>query len=332
MLTYALRRLLVLIPILFGVLAITFCLMQALPGSPVDQMLGQASTEADRQRLIKAHGLDRPLWEQFGGYVGRLARGDLGKSLSGKDEISLQIASRLPNTVRLATASMVLASLLGIGMGVVCAVWRGQWPDHLCRIMSVFGLSTPVFWFGLLAILFFARTLRWLPPSGDGGGVWILGVLPGWLPGVGIDWRGPLHILLPALTLGVRPAAFIARVTRSQMLETLAADHVRTARAKGLPAWRVVIRHALTNAMIPVVTLIGVDLGSLMAGSVITETIFAYRGLGIYALDGIRNREYSVVMATVLLSSVVFVLVNLAVDLLCAWLDPRVRQSVEEGA
>ncbi|MBI4861241.1 MAG: ABC transporter permease [Candidatus Riflebacteria bacterium] len=328
MIIYSIRRVAGLVPILLGVLLVTFLLMQAIPGNPIDRLVGQAATADERARLRHNLGLDRPLAVQFGIYLSNLARGDLGQSFASREDVGREMLSRLPNTVRLGVYAMVIASLLGVLGGVVSAVWAGGAPDHLVRVLSVFGLSTPIFWFGLLLMLLFARCLEWLPPSGDGQSTFSLILLPGlgfkngWPH---LDFSGFAYLVLPALTLGVRPAAFISRVMRSQMLEVLSSDFIRTARAKGLSEWAVVFRHALANAMIPVVTLIGVDLGSLLAGSVITETVFSYRGLGMYTLEGIKNREYPIVLGTVLLTSVMFVLANLAVDLACAWLDPRLR-------
>ena len=328
MFIYVVRRVGMLIPILFGVLALTFFLMQAIPGSPVDRMVGQAATDEERMRLTQSLGLDKPLYVQFGKYVNNLAHADLGRSFGDKQEIGPEMISRLPNTIRLATFAMVIAGGLGILAGVISAVWVRRWPDQLVRVLSIFGLSTPVFWFGLMLVLVFARWLQWLPPSGDGGGTFTLLFFPGYKPSLGfpyLDFRGYLYLLLPALTLGLRPAAFIGRIMRSQMLEVLSMDFIRTARAKGLSEWPIVVRHAMSNAMIPVVTMIGVDIGALLAGSVITETVFSYRGLGSYTLEGIKNREYTIVMGTVLLTSILFVVANLLVDVVCGWLDPRLR-------
>ena len=328
MLVYIARRLLMLIPILFGVLLFTFVLMQGIPGSPVDRMVGQASTAEERARLEHNLGLDQPLPVQFGIYVNNLAHANLGRSYGTHEDIGQEMLSRLPNTVRLATFAMLIASFIGIASGVAAAVWVRRWPDHLVRVLSIFGLSTPIFWFGLMLVLVFARWLQWLPASGDGGARFTLLFLPGWRPERGFPWlefRGYVYLLLPAITLGLRPAAFIGRIMRSQMLEVLGHDYIRTARAKGLSEWVVVVRHALSNALIPVVTMIGVDVGALLAGSVITETVFSYRGLGTYTLEGIKNREYTIVMGAVLLTSILFVVANLLVDLVCGWLDPRLR-------
>lgn len=326
MIVYVVRRLLMLVPILFGVLLMTFVLMQAIPGNPVDRMVGQAATEEEKARLIKNLGLDRPKHEQFGRYLYNLAKADLGKSYATRQEIGPELLSRVPNTARLAIFSVFIASALGMAMGVISAVWMRQWPDTLVRVVSIFGLSTPVFWFAVMLVLIFARWLQWLPASGDGGGTFTLLLLPGIKSTFPfLDFRGYLYLILPALTLGLRPAAFISRIMRSQMLEVLSMDYVRTARAKGLSEWPVVIRHAASNALIPVVTMIGVDIGALLAGAVITETVFSYRGLGSFTLEGIKNREYTIVMGTVLLTSVLFVVANLAVDLVVGWLDPRLR-------
>ncbi|MBI2942581.1 MAG: ABC transporter permease [Candidatus Wallbacteria bacterium] len=306
MLIYVVRRLLLAVPLLLGILFLTFFLMQLVPGSPVERLLGErGGTPEERARLMREYNFDRPWWEQFGLYVARLARGDLGTSVN-QVPIAAEIADRFPNTCILALTSVALATALGLLTGVLSAVKPGSWTDHACRFVAVFGLSTPVFWFGLMLMLFFALKLRWLPSSSD-------------TPSLAVN------LILPSITLGLRPAAFIQRVTRSTLMDILRTDFIRTARAKGLSEWTVVLGHALRNALLPIVTLIGLDLGSLLSGSLITETIFNFRGIGLYALKGIQDRDPNVVMATVLLSSFLFLLANLIVDVLYAVLDPRVR-------
>ena len=307
MLVFIARRLLVTIPLMLGILFVTFFLMQMVPGNPVDRMLGErGGTPEERARLTHELGLDRPWYERFGAYILDLAHGDPGRTLLSREKIADEIADRFPNTCILAITSLLLATALGLSTGVLSAVWPGSWVDHACRLISIFGLSTPVFWFGLMLMLFFALHLRWLPSSSD------------------TPWLA-LNLILPSITLGLRPAAFIQRVTRSELLDILRTDYIRTARAKGLPESTVILRHALRNAMVPIVTLIGLDLGSLLSGSVITERIFNFRGIGLYALEGIQNRDYSIVMATVLLTSALFLIANLVVDVLYAFLDPRIR-------
>ncbi len=307
MLVYISRRLLLTLPLMFGVLFITFFLMQMVPGNPVERMLGErGGTPEERARLMHELGLDRPWYVRFGAYVSDLARGDPGRTLLSRERIADEIADRFPNTCLLALTAVIVAVALGLSTGLLSALWPGSWVDHLCRLVAIFGLSTPVFWFGLMLMLFFALKLQWLPASSD-------------TPSMAVN------LILPSITLGLRPAAFIQRVTRSSLLDIMRTDYIRTARAKGLPERVVILRHALRNAMVPIITLIGLDLGSLLSGSVITERIFSYRGIGLYALEGIQNREYSVVMASVLLTSFLFLMVNLVVDVLYAFLDPRIR-------
>ncbi|MBI4870142.1 MAG: ABC transporter permease [Candidatus Riflebacteria bacterium] len=307
MVLFITRRLLVTIPLMLGILFVTFFLMQMVPGNPVDRMLGErGGTPEERARLIRELGLDRPWYVRFGDYVLDLARGDPGRTLLSREKIADEIADRFPNTCILAITSLALATVLGLAAGILSAVYPGRLIDHGCRLISIFGLSTPVFWFGLMLMLFFALHLRWLPSSSD------------------TPWLA-LNLVLPSITLGLRPAAFIQRVTRSELMDILRSDYIRTARAKGLPERVVILRHALRNAMVPIVTLIGLDLGSLLSVSVITERIFNFRGIGLYALEGIQNRDYAVVMATVLLTSFLFLIANLVVDVLYALLDPRIR-------
>lgn len=299
------RRILLLVPILLGILFLTFFFLQVIPGSPAERLLGERGATADELARLRARlGLDDPLLVQFGRYLRNLSSGEFGRIYGSNEDVGAELLRRLPNTLRLAFAAMLVASIVGIGSGVLAALYRGTWIDGASRVLAVFGMSTPIFWFGILLILVVAYHLAWLPAGGDG------------------TWA---HLLLPALTLGLRPAAFIQRLTRSSLLEVLNKDFILTARAKGLPERLVLIRHALRNALVPVVTVIGMDLGSFLSGSVITETIFQYPGLGQYILFGIRNRQYEVVLATVLVTATVFVLANLVVDLTYAFLDPRIR-------
>ena len=308
---YLLKRLLVAVPTVVAVLVITFLLMHAAPGDPVSTLLGdQAVTPAERARLEHEAGLDRPLVVQFVGYLGRFARGDLGHIFGTRRRIADELWVRLPNTLTLALAAVVLASLLGVGTGIVSAYWRNSLLDATFRLLAFFCISAPVFWFGLMLIVVFALKL-------------------GWFPAAGSDTWG--HLVLPALALGLRPAAFIARVTRSTMLDCLGENYILTARAKGLPERTVVLKHALRNVALPVVTVIGGDLGNLLGGTVITETVFGFVGLGAFAVEALLNRWYSAIMAVAMLWAVIFVAVNLVVDLLYVLLDPRIRLAGEEA-
>lgn len=303
---YILKRILLFIPTLLGITLITFILMQSLPGDPA---LGMAGERANPETiaLIRAElGQDRPLPVQYFGYLKLLAGGELGRSYYTNRKVADDLLQKFPNTLKLALAAMFCASILGVSLGVFAASKRGTNWDRFITLLSVGGISIPVFWLGLALMLLFAFYLRWLPPSGMGNG-------------------NPLYLILPAATLGTFSLSYIVRVTRSSMLETLSQPYVAAARAKGLSEPKVVLKHAFKNSLIPVVTLIGLDLGSYLSGAVLTETIFGWDGLGRYALDGILKRDYPVIMGVVLFGAMIFVTMNLLVDISYHFLDPRVR-------
>ncbi len=308
---YIVKRIFLFIPTLLGITLITFILMQSLPGDPVQNMVGQRATPETIARIRTELGVDKSRPVQYFLYLKRLARGELGRSIFTNRKISDDLLQKFPNTLKLAIAAMLFASIVGIGMGVFSAVKRGTVWDRLVTLISVGGISIPVFWLGLALMLIFAFYLRWLPPSGMGNGSLI-------------------YIILPAATLGTFSLSYITRVTRSSMLESLSQPYVAAARAKGLSESAVVLKHALKNSLIPVVTLIGLDLGSYLNGAVLTETIFGWDGLGRYALDGIIKRDYPVIMGVVLFGALVFVTMNLLVDISYHFLDPRVKVK-EEG-
>jgi peptide/nickel transport system permease protein len=303
---YILKRILLFIPTLLGITLITFVLMQYMPGDPVIAMVGERASPETIERIRTELGLDKSLTYQYFMYLKRLGTGQLGQSLHTKRKIADDLLQKFPNTARLALAAMLFASIGGISLGVFAAARRGTYWDRLVTLLSVGGISIPVFWLGLALMLVFAFYLRWLPPSGMGNG-------------------SLLYLILPAATLGTFSLAYIARVTRSTMLETLSQPYVAAARAKGVPESTVVFKHALKNALIPVVTLIGLDLGSYLNGAVLTETIFGWDGLGRYALDGILKRDYPAIMGVVLFGAIIFVVMNLLVDISYHFLDPRVR-------
>lgn len=303
---YVGKRVLLFIPTLFGITIITFILMQALPGDPVQGMAGERASQETIERIRKELGHNRPLPLQYFGYLKLLAKGEMGRSYYTNRKVGEDLVQKFPNTIRLALAAMVFASAIGIGMGVWAAVKRGTFWDRVVTILSVGGISIPVFWLGLALMLVFSLYLRWLPPSGMGHG----------------DFA---HLALPAMTLAAFSLSYIARVTRSSMIESLSQPYIAAARAKGLREHVVVLRHALKNSLIPIVTIIGLDLGSYLNGAVLTETIFGWDGLGRYALDGIMKRDYPVIMGVVLFGAVVFVTVNLVVDIVYHFLDPRLR-------
>ena len=301
--TFVARRLLLALPTLFGVLVVVFLLIYVAPGDPVQEMVGERADAATIARLRAELRLDDPLPVQFAHYVGGILQGDLGRSYITNRPVLDDLLDRFPNTLKLAGAAMLLAATLGITIGVVTARRAGGWLDRLALGGTYLGISFPVYWVGLILILVFAVELRWLPPSGYGG----------------IE-----YLILPALALGSRSIAFLARVTRSAMLDVLNSDLVRTARAKGLGERAVVVRHALRNALIPIVTVLGLDFGYYLTGSILTETIFSWPGLGRYVVNAITRRDLPAIQGAVLFLSVVFVFVNLLTDLAYAKADPRV--------
>ena len=303
MTTFIVRRLLLAIPTLFGVLVVAFLLLYVAPGDPVMSMVGERADEETIARLRRELRLDQPVYVQFGHYVGGVVRGDLGRSYITNRPIQQDIRERFPKTLQLAGAAMLLAAFVGITLGILSA-WRpGGIIDRIGLATAYLGVSFPVFWVGLLLILLFAVTLQWLPPSGAGG------------------WK---YLILPAVALGMRSIAFLARMTRSAMLDALSSDFVRTARAKGLGERGVIARHALRNASIPIITVLGLDFGSYLTGSILTETIFSWPGLGRYVVNAIARRDLPAIQGSVLFLSTVFVLVNLIPDLAYAKADPRV--------
>jgi ABC-type dipeptide/oligopeptide/nickel transport system permease component len=304
--SFIVRRLLLAIPTLFGVLVVTFLLLRVAPGDPVEAMVGERADAETIARLRKELHLDEPLISQFGHYTAGVLRGDFGNSYITQRPIIRDIRERFPKTLLLAGSAMLLATILGITLGVLSAQNPGGWFDRLGLGVAYLGISFPVYWVGLILILIFAVILRWLPPSGYGG---------------------VKYLILPAFALGSRSIAFLGRMTRSAMLEVLGGDFVRTARAKGLRERVVVVRHALRNALIPVITVLGLDFGYYLTGSILTETIFSWPGLGRYVVNAITRRDLPAIQGSVLFLSVVFVLVNLLTDLAYAKADPRVAYS-----
>lgn len=290
--------------VVFGVCTLVFLLIHLVPGDPVEAMLGESARPADRTALREALGLDRPLGEQYLAYLGRLVRLDLGQSFQFQRPVVDLLAERMPPTLELAGAALVLALVLAVPLGVLAARNRGGVLDSGAMGFSLLGISIPNFWLGPLLILVFSLWLGWTPVSGRDGFA---------------------SLILPAITLGTGLAAILARMVRSSVLEVLEEDYVRTARAKGLSEAAVMWRHALRNAWLPVLTLVGLQLGGLLGGAVITETVFAWPGVGSLLVEAIQNRDYPVVQASVLLVSLAYVLVNTLTDLVYAWVDPRIR-------
>jgi ABC-type dipeptide/oligopeptide/nickel transport system permease component len=297
------RRLLLLVPTLFGVLVAAFLLLNVAPGDPVQGMVGERADSATIARLRAELHLDDPLPVQFWHYLAGVLQGDLGRSYITGRPIAQDLVERFPKTAQLALAAMSFAAVAGIALGVLAAIRPGGAVDRLASLAAYLGVSFPVYWVGLLLILLFAVALRWLPPSGSGG---------------------LAALVLPAVTLGMRSVAVLARMTRGAMREALASDYIRTARAKGLPETAVVLRHGLRTALIPVITVLALDTGNYLTGSLLTESIFAWPGLGRYVLTAIEKRDLPAVQGSILFMSVIFVLVNLVADLLYAKADPRI--------
>jgi ABC-type dipeptide/oligopeptide/nickel transport system permease component len=299
-----LKRLLGVAPVVFGVLLLTFLLVHLVPGDPVEVMLGESATSADRGQLRAELGLDRPLMVQFSDYLTKLAQGDFGRSIHSKTEISQLLAERIPATAKLALAALLIAIVIGLPLGIAAALKAGRWPDGLATLLSLTLSAMPHFWLGPLLMLVFALWLGLLPVSG---------------------MENSASIVLPALTLGFGLAAILTRMTRASLLEVLHEDFVRTARAKGLPERVVILRHAMRAALLPVVTVLGLQLGGLLAGTVITETVFGWEGVGRLLVESIEKRDYPVTQACVLVIALSYVLVNLCTDLVYTHVDPRVR-------
>ncbi len=304
MLSYITRRLVLTLPVLFGVATLVFSLIHLVPGDPAQAMLGDGASPEDIAQLRTRLGLDRPLAEQYGRYLKGLVRGDLGTSLRTQQPVTTQIAERLPATAELASAAMFVAIALALPLGLIAAVWRGTWVDQSAMGLALVGISVPGFWLGPLLALIFAVELGWLPVSG----------------------RGTLaHLVLPAITLGSALAAILARMTRASVLEELREQYVVAARARGASRVRAVVVHALGNSLIPVVTILGLQLGAVLTGSIITETIFSWPGVGRLLIQSINFRDYPMVQGCILLIAVTYVTMNLLTDLVYGWLDPRIR-------
>ncbi len=302
--SYVAKRLALALPVLLGVSVVVFAAIRLIPGDPAQIMAGQAATQQVVAEIRRSLGLDRPLPVQYLYFLRNAVRGDLGRSLFNGAPVVEELAQRFPRTVRLAVASILVASVIGIPAGILAATRRQSWVDTLVMAVALVGVSMPVFWLGLNLILVFSVRL-------------------GWLPAFGYEtWR---HLVLPAVTLGAASSAILARMTRSAMLEVLGQDYVRTARAKGLAERVVVNRHALRNALIPVVTVLGLQLGTLLSGAVLTETVFAWPGIGRLLVDAVLARDYPVIQGAILLIATTFVLLNVAVDVLYGFLDPRIR-------
>jgi peptide/nickel transport system permease protein len=305
MLTWILRRILAVVPVLFGVTLAVFSMLFLVPGDPVKMMLAEFVTNPDQVAQMRAQlHLDEPILKQYGRFVTSAARGDLGTSIRSRRPVTIEIGENLASTAQLALAAMLVAIGIGIPLGLLAALSRNSWLDVASMGAALLGVSMPSFWLGLLLIFVFSLHLAWFPATGGG------------------DLH---HLVLPAVTLGMIAAAIIARLTRSSMLEVLGQDYVRTARAKGLGGFSVVVRHALKNALIPIITIFGLQFGNLLAGAVIVETVFSRPGLGRLIVGGILNKDFPLVQGVVLFVATIYVLINLLVDVAYAYADPRIR-------
>lgn len=313
MLKHIIRRLAVTVPVLIGVTFIVFAMVSFAPGDPINLMLGSETANPENIEKLRVElGMDKPWYIQYADYMARLARGDLGRSITFRRPVATQIRERLPNTIILATSSAVIALIIALPLGVIAAAKPRSVFDYVCSTLAIVGVSLPGFYLGLLLIIAFGLKLHWLPIRG------MSGFDAGFL-------EFARHIVLPAITLGASMAGILTRLTRACVLETLAQDFIRTARAKGVPERVVLYKHALRNALLPVVTTFGMQFGSLMGGAVITETIFSWPGLGMLAVNAVKQRDIPLIQGTVLVFAVSFILVTLATDLLYIFIDPRIR-------
>ncbi|MEZ5871676.1 MAG: ABC transporter permease subunit [Nitratireductor sp.] len=335
MLGYLLRKIALLVPTFIGITIISFGFIRVLPGDPVLLMAGERGLPQDRyDALLKQFGYDRPLWEQYLDFLGRLLQGDFGNSIATKKPVLTEFLTLFPATVELALCAMFMAVLIGIPAGILAASRRGSFIDQTVMGTALVGYSMPIFWWGLLMIIVFSGWLQWTPVSGRISLIYFFPQVTGFmlidslLSGQkGAFASAASHLILPSIVLGTIPLAVIARQTRSAMLEVLGEDYVRTAKAKGLSPLRVVGIHALRNAMIPVITVIGLMVGTLLAGAILTETIFSWPGIGKWMVDSISRRDYPVVQGGLLLIALVVMIVNLLVDMTYGLINPRIRHN-----
>lgn len=329
---YILRRLALTIPVLLGISLLVFFMLHSAGGDPAQLVLGARADPASLAALRTEMGLDRPLLVQYGAFLAGAVRGDLGRSYRSNTPVVNEIAARFPATIELAVAAMVIAIIVGVALGTLAAVRRHSWLDYVSSTVVLAGVSIPTFWLGIILIIIFGLWLRWLPISGRVNPrlgadpstpfLAISALVQGNLP---VARDALAHLILPAATLAAWPAAIVARMTRASLLESLGQDYARTARGKGLRERRVVAVHAARNAVLPVLTVVGLEFGGLLGGAVVTETVFSWPGLGQLTVTAIGARDYQMVQGVVLLLATVFVLLNLLVDVLYTMLDPRIR-------
>lgn len=332
LLTYTVRRVLSLIPVLFGMTLVVFAIIHAIPGDPAQVILGQRATKEAIATLTRELGLDRAWYIQYGDYIKSLLQGDLGTSLRTRGPINAEVWPYLAATIELTLVAMIVAIVIGVNAGIISAWFSNSWFDYVAMVLALVGVSIPIFWLGLMGQWAFSIELGWLPTTGRENvrdpvtAITNLYLVDTLLQGR-MDQFGEVikHLILPSLSLATIPMAIIARMTRSAMLEVMKSDYIRTARAKGLRMFWVVYKHSLKNAVIPVLTIIGLQMGLLLGGAILTETIFGWPGLGRYLYDAIGYRDYPVIQSGILIIAAIFVLINLIVDLLYAFVDPRIK-------
>jgi len=301
---FFLRRLAVVIPTVIGAVTLVFFFLHMIPGDPVEVMLGETAQQADKERLRQELGLNQPLFVQYGRFMAGIVQGDLGGSYFYRRPVVQVIAERVPATVELALAAFLVAGLIAIPLGIIAALREGTAVDNAAVLFSLVGVSLPNFWLGPLLIILFSIKLGWFPVSGK---------------------AGLASLVLPAITLGAAFAAILSRMTRASLLERLGEDYLTVARAKGLPEWKVILKHALRNALIPIITVMGLQIGALLSGAIITENVFSWPGIGTLLINAIEARDYPLVQGCILFISLSYVLVNLLTDLFSGWADPRIR-------
>jgi len=331
MLGYIIRRVLLLIPTLFGVTLLVFFMLRLTPGDPAELLLGERASEEALEQMREYLGLKKPLYVQYGMFLGRLLEGDLGETIWTRQKVWVEVKQRFPATIELSIAAMVISSFLGVIFGIISATRQYSLFDYLSMLGALIGVSMPIFWLGLVLMLIFSLHLGLLPMSGrlsigvELDPITNFLILDALLAKNWAALRDALwHLTLPAFTLSTIPMAIVARMTRSSMLEVLRQDYIKTARAKGLAEHVVIIKHGLRNALVPVVTVVGLQFGILMAGAILTETIFAWPGVGKWMYDAVMQRDYMVIQGGTLIIATVFVVVNLAVDVLYAVINPRI--------
>ncbi len=329
---YAIKRFLTIVPVLIGISLIVFSFIHLIPGDPAVAMLGERATPQSVAEVRAQLGLDRPLYTQYFLYVGKVLRGDLGVSILRGDPVLRDLVRRFPATVELALSAILIAIAVGIPMGIIAAVWRNSVFDGLSRLVALTGVSMPIFWLGLMLAWFFGVVLGWLPTGFRLGTEVTLVPVTNFYILDSLLTKNPQalasslrHLILPAVALSTIPMAVIARMTRASLLEVLSQEYIRTAEAKGLPQVAVILRHAMRNALLPVMTVTGLQVGRLLAGAILTETIFSWPGIGLWIYESIQARDYPIVQGATLFIATIFVMVNLLTDVLYAAVDPRIK-------